>query len=115
MRERVMDLVFLIGVAQQGLDGLVELVGAIVLLVTTPEPTALTDAYGLVKALHAHGAAGEDEVPTPELLVNLAAGIEEAEASATRLRATRPQHPPAQRGWPSPAGPRSPPRRTRAA
>jgi len=58
-----------------------------VLLVTTPEPTALTDAYGLVKALHAHGEAGEDEVPTPELLVNLAAGIEEAEASATRLRA----------------------------
>jgi len=57
-----------------------------VLLVTTPEPTAMTDAYGLVKALHAHGEAGEHEVPTPELIVNLAAGIEEAEASATRLR-----------------------------
>jgi len=57
-----------------------------VLLVTTPEPTALTDAYGLVKALHAHGEAGEHEVPTPELIVNLAAGIEEAESSATRLR-----------------------------
>ena len=57
-----------------------------VLLVTTPEPTAMTDAYGLVKALHAHGEAGEREVPTPELLVNLAAGIEEAEASAARLR-----------------------------
>ena len=36
MRERVMDLVFLIGVALKGFDGLVELVGAIVLLVTTP-------------------------------------------------------------------------------
>jgi flagellar biosynthesis protein FlhG len=57
-----------------------------VLLVTTPEPTAMTDAYGLVKALHAHGESGEREVPTPELLVNMAAGIEEAERSATRLR-----------------------------
>ncbi len=57
-----------------------------VLLVTTPEPTALTDAYGVVKALHAHGEAGEREVPTPELFVNQAAGIEEAEATGTRLR-----------------------------
>ena len=57
-----------------------------VLLVTTPEPTSLTDAYGLMKALHAHGESGEREVPTPELLINLATGIEEAEATATRLR-----------------------------
>ena len=57
-----------------------------VLLVTTPEPTALTDAYGLVKALHAHGEAGEREVPTPELLVNLASGIEEVQSTLTRLR-----------------------------
>lgn len=57
-----------------------------VLLVTTPEPAAMTDAYGVIKALHAHGEAGEREVPTPELLVNLAAGVEEAESTATRLR-----------------------------
>lgn len=57
-----------------------------VLLVTTPEPTALTDAYGLVKALHAHGEEGEREVPTPELVVNQASGVEEAESTAARLR-----------------------------
>jgi flagellar biosynthesis protein FlhG len=57
-----------------------------VLLVTTPEPTAMTDAYGVIKALHAHGETGEREIPTPELCINMAAGIEEAEATATRLR-----------------------------
>jgi flagellar biosynthesis protein FlhG len=57
-----------------------------VLLVTTPDPAALTDAYGLIKALHAYGEANAREVPTPELVVNRASGIEEAVATASRLR-----------------------------
>jgi len=56
-----------------------------VLLVTTPDPTALTDAYGLLKALHAIGESGTREVPTPEVLVNLAGSVEEAHACARRL------------------------------
>jgi flagellar biosynthesis protein FlhG len=57
-----------------------------VLVVTTPEPMALTDAYGLIKALHAFGEATQDDVATPEIVVNRAAGLEEAEAAAARLR-----------------------------
>ncbi len=84
---RAYDLVIADGAAGIGPDVLSFATAADhVLLVTTPEPTALTDAYGLVKALHAHGEAGEHEVPTPELIVNQAASVEEAESSATRLR-----------------------------
>jgi flagellar biosynthesis protein FlhG len=84
---RSYDLVIADGAAGIGPDVLSFATAADhVLLVTTPEPTAMTDAYGLLKALHAHGEAGEREVPTPELLVNMASGIEEAEAAATRLR-----------------------------
>jgi flagellar biosynthesis protein FlhG len=57
-----------------------------VLVVTTPEPMAITDAYGLIKALHAHGEATQRDVATPELVINRASGIEEAEATAARLR-----------------------------
>jgi flagellar biosynthesis protein FlhG len=57
-----------------------------VLVVTTPEPSALTDAYGLIKALDAHGAGQALEIPTPELFVNLVAGVEEAERVARGLR-----------------------------
>ena len=58
----------------------------LVVLVTTPEPAALTDAYGLMRALDTHAGAARIEVPTPELCVNLAADLGEAEASAVRLR-----------------------------
>jgi flagellar biosynthesis protein FlhG len=58
----------------------------LVVLVTTPDPTALTDADGLVKALHARAEAHGLEVPTPELLVNLADGPDEAQAVAAKLR-----------------------------
>jgi flagellar biosynthesis protein FlhG len=57
-----------------------------VLVVTTPEPTALTDAYGLIKALHTFGEESGREVPTPELVVNRAASFEEAEGTAAKLR-----------------------------
>ena len=56
-----------------------------VLVVTTPEPAALADAYGLVKALDAHARESGTEVPTPELFVNLAADAHEARAVAERL------------------------------
>lgn len=54
-------------------------------LVTGPEPTALTDAYGLLKALD--GLAGERglSLSTPELFINRVAGPEAAEAIASRL------------------------------
>ncbi|MBK7642490.1 MAG: AAA family ATPase [Planctomycetes bacterium] len=81
------DLVLADGAAGIGADVLSFAAAADhVLLVTTPEPTALTDAYGLLKALHIHGEHGEREVPTPELVVNLATGVEEAESSARKLR-----------------------------
>jgi len=58
-----------------------------VLLVTAPEPAAVTDAYGLIKALDALGRESGPDVPTPELVVNLCSGSEEAERTAARLRA----------------------------
>lgn len=57
-----------------------------VLLVTTPDPAALTDAYGLLKALHERSEAGGPEIPTPEIVVNRASGLDEAERTAARLR-----------------------------
>ena len=55
------------------------------LVVTTPDPAALTDAYGLIKALDAFGEEAHLEVPTPDLVVNLASGIDEAERAAERI------------------------------
>ncbi len=57
-----------------------------VLLVTTPELTALTDAYGLLKALHERSEALDPEIPTPEVVVNRARDLSEAERTAGRLR-----------------------------
>jgi flagellar biosynthesis protein FlhG len=57
-----------------------------VLLVTTPAAAALTDAYGLLKALDAYALAEDLEVPTPDLVVNLAVSREEAEAASHKLR-----------------------------
>lgn len=57
-----------------------------VFVVTTPEPTSITDAYGFIKALHAFAAASDRDVATPELVVNRADGIEEADSVAAKLR-----------------------------
>lgn len=57
-----------------------------VLVVTTPDPVAITDAYGLIKALHTFALTSDRDVATPELVVNRANGIEEAEATAAKLR-----------------------------
>lgn len=68
MRERVLDLVFLVGVLFKGLDGLVELVGGVLLLFATPA-TLLSaanrvtaeelseDPHDLLANLIVHGAA----------------------------------------------------------
>ena len=57
-----------------------------VLLVTTPDAAALTDAYGLLKAIDAFALEQDLEVPTPEVIVNLATSREEAQAAGIKLR-----------------------------
>ncbi|MEN0085553.1 MAG: DUF2127 domain-containing protein [Leifsonia sp.] len=68
MKERVLDLVFLIGVLFKGLDGLLELVGGAVLLFVTPGQVQRAaervtarelaeDPHDLVANLVVHGAA----------------------------------------------------------
>lgn len=56
-----------------------------VFVVTTPQPSALTDAYGLYKALDGWAREAGREVPTPELVLNQVSGLEEAERLAKRL------------------------------
>jgi flagellar biosynthesis protein FlhG len=51
-----------------------------VLLVTTPEPTAITDAYGLIKALDQHKSTA-----SVKLLINMAETELEARAVAQKL------------------------------
>lgn len=57
-----------------------------VLLTTTPEVAALTDAYGLIKALDRYGARTGADVPTPELVINQASDVAEADGIARKLR-----------------------------
>ena len=74
----------------------------LVLVVTAPEPAALTDAYGVIKALDGHALEAGLEVPTPELVINLAAGAQEARATAAKLRAVCERflaRAPRQAGW----------------
>ena len=57
-----------------------------VLCVTTPEPAALTDAYGLIKAIDTFSHEAGAEVPTPELIINLVDGAAQAGSTADKLR-----------------------------
>jgi MinD-like ATPase involved in chromosome partitioning or flagellar assembly len=57
----------------------------LVLVVTTPDPAAITDAYGLIKALEETAAQRELDLPTPELVLNQVSGVAEAEHLAERL------------------------------
>jgi flagellar biosynthesis protein FlhG len=59
----------------------------VVLVVTTPDPAALTDAYGLIKALEATSTEAELDLPTPELVLNQVTGVAEAEDLAAKLAA----------------------------
>lgn len=73
-----------------------------VLVVTTPDVAALTDAYGLIKALDQFGRRTNRDIPTPELVVNLASGVEEGQAVALKLRAVCERflsRSPRQAGW----------------
>ena len=58
-----------------------------VLVVTTPEPAAVTDAYGLIKAVGGWADGAGAELSTPELVINRARGVDEARATAHKLRA----------------------------
>jgi flagellar biosynthesis protein FlhG len=51
-----------------------------VLVVTTPEPTAITDAYGLIKAIDQH-----NPLARVQLLINMAESEQEARAVAQKL------------------------------
>jgi flagellar biosynthesis protein FlhG len=57
----------------------------VVLVVTTPDPAAVTDAYGLIKALEFAAREHALAVPTPELVLNQTSGLDEAEATAAKL------------------------------
>lgn len=54
-------------------------------VVTTPEVAAVTDAYGLIKAVSTWADDHTTELATPEVIVNLASGIDEAESTARKL------------------------------
>ncbi len=56
-----------------------------VLVVTTPDPAAVTDAYGVIKALDALSRERECELPTPQVFVNLAGDAAQAREVALRL------------------------------
>lgn len=73
-----------------------------VLVTTTPEVAALTDAYGLIKALDHYGARTGADVPTPELVVNQARDVAEADSIARKLRSVCERflcRSPRQAGW----------------
>jgi flagellar biosynthesis protein FlhG len=73
-----------------------------VLVTTTPEVAALTDAYGLFKALDRYGARTGADVPTPELVVNQAGDVAEADGIARKLRSVCERflcRSPRQAGW----------------
>jgi flagellar biosynthesis protein FlhG len=53
-----------------------------VLVVTTPEMPAFSDAYGLIKLLHQQGGMSR----APRLVVNMATGSEDAEDTSHRIR-----------------------------
>ena len=57
-----------------------------VLAVTTPDPAAATDAYGVVKALDSWSTERAVDVPTPEVVVNLVTSAAEAERVAGGVR-----------------------------
>jgi uncharacterized membrane protein len=68
VKERILDLVFLVGVLFKGLDGLVELVGGVLLLFTTPAELAgaanavtadelSEDPHDLIANLLVHGVS----------------------------------------------------------
>ncbi|MEN2742421.1 DUF2127 domain-containing protein [Microbacterium sp. X-17] len=74
MKERLLDLAFLVGVLLKGIDGLVELMGGALLLFTTP-----SELTGAVNAVTAEELAEDPHDLIANLLVN---GISHLHASA---------------------------------
>lgn len=73
-----------------------------VLVVATPDPASLADAYGFLKALDGWGREQGLEIPTPEIVVNQVTGLEEGERIARRLREASERflaRSPRQAGW----------------
>jgi len=73
-----------------------------VLLVTTPDLAALTDAYGVIKAMDQLGVRTGADIPTPEVIVNQSRDIEEGQAIARKLRSISERflcRSPRQAGW----------------
>ena len=73
-----------------------------VMVVTSPDLTALTDAYGLIKALDQYGTRVGADVPTPEVIVNYARDVEEGRSVASKLGAVCSRfltRSPRQAGW----------------
>ncbi len=56
-----------------------------VLVVTTPDPAAVTDAYGTIKALASWSESNAREIATPEWFLNQVSGVREATQVAQRL------------------------------
>lgn len=60
---------------------------SLVWIVTTPDPAALSDAYGLLKALDQDARRRDSELATPELVLNCVSGVDEARELANKLAA----------------------------
>ncbi len=58
----------------------------LVLVATAPEPAAMTDAFGVIKALDHWSLEAGEEVPTPELFLNFVSGHGEADRLHGKLR-----------------------------
>lgn len=71
-REKILDLVFLIGVVVKGLDGLIELVGGAILLFVTP-----AQILGLTEQLFAHELAEDPDDPIANLLLHSIAHLDQ--------------------------------------
>jgi len=81
------DIVVADGAAGIGMDVLdAGLQAQRVLVVTTPDPAAVTDAYGLLKAMDLHAREQGVDMPTPELFVNRAHDRDHAVAVAEGIR-----------------------------
>lgn len=78
-RERIFDLVFLIGVVFKGVDGLAELIGGAVLLFVTPE-----QLFGVARAVFASELAEDPDDPIANFVLRSVAHLD---ANATTFLA----------------------------
>ena len=58
------------------------------LVVVTPEPTSITDAYGLIKCVVGRARDQHSAIPRVSLVLNSVASIQEGQAVSARLTAT---------------------------